>query len=411
MKISRAKSIPSTLLILCLIGLPQISETIYSPALPALTIGLKTTSHLVQWSLSIYFAGFALGVGAWGKISDHIGRKPVILAGLSIYILMSLLCSISTTITPLLIARFLQAFGISVGSVITQAIMRDCFSGTARNKIFSVAGMAIALAPAVGPLLGGCLTEWFSWVANFICLALMGSLLLIYTLLALPETARIDPLANKVSTPDTLLFLTKKMLLDKHIIASSLLVGGFNGILFGYYSQAPYIFIELFQLSASRYGILGIFMAIGVCLGSLISHQISSKTNTDQLIRFSCHANLVIMAIFSSLVSLNLINTASIRSILLIMALMMLFYINFGIGIPNILSKSLVHYQNNIGAASSIFGLLYYCWISLFVFGIGLFLPNSLLIMPLYFLMISLLMAIGYQLSTTNFSVREEISH
>ncbi|MCC8371445.1 MAG: multidrug effflux MFS transporter [Rickettsia endosymbiont of Pseudomimeciton antennatum] len=385
-----AKAVPSVSLIICLCGLPQISETIYAPALPDITASLNTNSHLVQWSLSIYFIGFAFGVAIWGKLSDHIGRKPVILIGLSLYVLMSLLCGISTNITHLLIARLFQAIGISVGSVITQAIMRDCFSGVDRDKIFSIVGMALALAPAIGPLLGGYLTQNFSWTANFICLTIMGLGLFLYALLDLPETVQ----NNHINNNYTLLLLAKKMLSDKHIFASSVLVGGFNGILFSYYSESPYIFIELFKLNPSHYGILGIFMATGVCFGSFISHRINHKVSTDKLIKISCYTNLAVMMFFSILVVSQIINAESVLSIILIMIFMMLFYVSFGIGIPNILSKALISYQDNIGAASSIFGLLYYCWVSIFIFGIGSFLPNSLYVMPLYFLAISFLMIV-----------------
>lgn len=155
--------LPSLWLVICMVGLPQISGTIYSPALVEVTAALKTTNHLVQWSLSIYFIGFAAGVALWGKLSDHIGRRPTILIGLGIYFFFSIFCGLATHISWLLSGRFFQAFGISVGSVITQAIMRDCYKGVERNKIFALVGIVIALAPAVGPVIGGYLTQRFSW--------------------------------------------------------------------------------------------------------------------------------------------------------------------------------------------------------------------------------------------------------
>ena len=260
------KSVPSLLLIICLVGLPQLSETIYSPALPAVTQGLQTSSHLVQWSLSIYFIGFAAGVALWGKLSDHLGRKPIMLLGLGLYVAFSLLCGAASSIGVLLFARFFQAFGISVGSVITQSIMRDCFTGARRNQIFSLAGMAIALAPALGPVMGGYLTEQFSWRTNFVCLSLLGTMLFGYSLLKLPETREVTHIQQ--STP--FITLLRRMLQDKHIIATTLLVGGFNGILFGYYSAAPYIFIDLYHMSEQNFGLLGIFMIFHLSIKKLV---------------------------------------------------------------------------------------------------------------------------------------------
>jgi hypothetical protein len=180
------------------------------------------------------------------------------------------------------------------------------------------------------------------------------------------------------------------------VLASSLLIGGFNGILFSYYSAAPYLFIDRYEMSSEYYGILGLFMAAGVCFGSLLSHRINHQISTLKLIKWACLANLLVMLVFFLLVSNHCINTVhSTTSVLLIMLCMMSFYICFGIAIPNVLSKALVKYQGNIGAAGSIFGLIYYLWVALFTFGIALFSPNSLFVMPAYFLVISLIMMIS----------------
>lgn len=384
-------TLPSLLLIICMVGLPQISETIYSPALPEVTAALKTTNHLVQWSLSIYFIGFAAGVAFWGKLSDHRGRRPAMLAGLGVYLLFSIFCALSTDIRWLLLARFFQAFGISVGSVITQAIMRDCYDGLERNKIFALAGMVIAFAPAIGPVIGGYLTEWFSWAANFTFLAILGSCLFIYAYTNLPETYQYRASATSIcSMKIRPLFL--RMLKDKHAMASAFLVGGFNGILFSYYSEAPYLFINLMGMTSEHYGMLGVFMATGVALGSFLSHKVSHWYSALKLTRMASLANLIVMTVFFTLVKINVINIYDLqRSVILIMLFMMLFYICFGLAIPSILSNALVGYQENIGAAGSMLGLIYYFWITLSTFGIGIFIPK-VSTMPGFFLSISGLM-------------------
>lgn len=385
-------AMPSLLLIICMVGLPQISETIYSPALPEVTAALKTTTHLVQWSLSIYFIGFALGVALWGKLSDHNGRRPAMLAGLLIYLSSSIFCGLSTHIGWLLVFRFFQAFGVSVGSIITQTIMRDCYDGAERNRIFAIVGMVIAFAPALGPMIGGYLTEWFSWTANFTFLALLGGILLFYAYISLPETYQYRK-SNSHAMGLVPLFMC--MIKDKHVMASTFIIGGFNGILFSYYSEAPYLFINLFGMSAEHYGILGIFMAMGVALGSFLSHRSAHWFSALKLIRIATLTNVIVMFLFLLLVLTNVISMLHLpESIILIMLCMMSFYICFGLAIPNVLSKALVNYQENIGAAGSILGLIYYVWVALAIFGIGAFIPDSLYVMPGFFLVVSGLMFI-----------------
>ncbi|MCP4475541.1 MAG: multidrug effflux MFS transporter [Gammaproteobacteria bacterium] len=172
----------------------------------------------------------------------------------------SLLCASSRTITMLLLLRFFQAFGISIGSVVTQTILRDCFSGHQRNKIFSIVSIFLGLAPAIGPIIGGITVQYGQWRANFIVLTLAGIATLIYALWRLPETRPVLCAENKVGY----FALLRRMLCDRHIIGSLLLVGIFNGILFSYYAHAPFIFINLFHLLPSHYGMLGIALALAI---------------------------------------------------------------------------------------------------------------------------------------------------
>ena len=155
------------LLLFSMAVLPLLSENIYAPALPALAVYFKAPVTLVEATLSIYFAGFALGVFIWGYIADRIGRRPSMIAGWMIYALATWICSISADISMFFVARFLQAFGASVGSVIGQTMARDVHHGKERSVVFTKIGVYLALAPALGPLAGGTLSTYFGWQSNF----------------------------------------------------------------------------------------------------------------------------------------------------------------------------------------------------------------------------------------------------
>src|SRR3990167_1858409 len=94
--IQNKRKAPPIWLLIPLIGFPQLSENIYTPALPSITDFLHTLNAYVQWTLSIYLVGFAFGIFLWGRLSDHIGRKPAMIAGLIVYTLASLLDRKST---------------------------------------------------------------------------------------------------------------------------------------------------------------------------------------------------------------------------------------------------------------------------------------------------------------------------
>ena len=121
------------ILIMMLAVFPPLSETIYTPSLPNLALSLKTSGQLVEWTVSFYFVGYALGIGAWGGVADLIGRKKAALFGIGIYLIGCLCCLSVTNISWLFFGRFILALGASVGSVITQTIIRDTFSGSERR--------------------------------------------------------------------------------------------------------------------------------------------------------------------------------------------------------------------------------------------------------------------------------------
>ena len=121
-------SVPSLLLMIILVAFPQISETIYTPSLPDISKALHVSNNEVQLTLSVYFAGFALGVFF---IDGYriIGRRPAMLFGIVVYGAGSFLCFITNSIEVLLVSRFIQAFGASAGSVVTQTILRESVEG------------------------------------------------------------------------------------------------------------------------------------------------------------------------------------------------------------------------------------------------------------------------------------------
>lgn len=105
--------------------------------------------------------GFAVGVLFWGQLSDRIGRRPCMLLGIICYTFASLACALSPSIWVLLAMRMVQAFGVSVGSVITQTMMRESYSAEQRHHAFAIIGIALSSVSALGPLIGGYINHWF----------------------------------------------------------------------------------------------------------------------------------------------------------------------------------------------------------------------------------------------------------
>jgi DHA1 family bicyclomycin/chloramphenicol resistance-like MFS transporter len=146
---------------------------------------------MIEYTLTIYLFGFAIGTLFWGKLSDNIGRKPCLLAGLFVFILGSIGCYLSDTVIILMSSRFIQAYGGSIGSVIGQDICRDAFHGPSLGKAYSSVSSALAFFQAIGPVIGGVIAENFGWHSIFLFLLATSLILSIFVVYNLPETHRV----------------------------------------------------------------------------------------------------------------------------------------------------------------------------------------------------------------------------
>ncbi len=388
----------SIFLLIGLVGLPQISETIYTPSLPNMANFFNTPFGLVEWTLMVYFLGFAGGVGTWGRVSDFLGRRKTMLLGLVVYVIFSLFCSLSSNINELFVCRFLQGFGISVGSVITMTIMRDIYTDKERAIIFSIISMAIAFSPAIGPFVGGILVQFFHWKMNFIVLAVLGSLLLASSFFYLPEThANLEQKKSYPFVKTAVQFFT-----DKNAITSTLIVGLFNGIIFSYYAEAPYLFIDLLSFKPTTYGALGILLAASGFLGSYASKQLNHIISSKRIIILGCIISffsatiLLLCAIFSFITPQH----KFLSFLALIIPIVGIFF-GFGLSIPNSLSIALMNFKEVLGTAGSIMGSTYYLIVALVMYIMGAIHNGSPAIMPNYFFVLTFLMLV---LSMTSFS-------
>lgn len=367
-----------------LVAFPQISETIYSPSLPDISHTLNTTNSAVQLTLSIYFIGFAIGVFCWGWLSDFIGRRPAMLGGLIFYGIGCFMCFYAETITFLLVSRFIQAFGAATGSIITQTILRESVSGSKRHAMFAQISAVIAFTPAVGPLIGGWVDQALGFRAVFFVLVAMSILLFIYTYLRLPETTDISTRKRIAIYP-----VVKRILSSPKVLVFGLLIGGINGVLFSYYAEAPFIFIEHFHISPGLYGFLGIFVALASIIGAMISKRLVVNYKPEKVIHLGCYvmiAGAFLQLIVSTLPFSNHVLFSSILGTIFILLL------GAGIALPNCLSLALVSFQDVIGTAGAIFSLGYYLLVSLITSGMSLLHNGSLLVMPLYFVILTMLM-------------------
>ncbi|OON41231.1 Bcr/CflA family multidrug efflux transporter [Izhakiella australiensis] len=159
-----------------------LATDMYLPAFGAIELGLQTTAGAVSASLTVFLIGFALGQGFWGSLSDRLGRRPVLISGLTIFALSCLAIIWVNSAWQLLVLRFLQAFGVCAATVSWQALVVDRYKGQQAKRIFATIMPLVALSPALAPLVGAWLLNHLEWQAIFIVLMLIAVGLLLVTL-------------------------------------------------------------------------------------------------------------------------------------------------------------------------------------------------------------------------------------
>ena len=235
-----------------LVAMGPVSTDLYLPSLPRIAGDLEASEGLAQLTIGLFVAGFGVMMLVCGPFADRFGRRPVLLGGMALYTLASIACALAPDIVSLLTARFVQALGACVGPVVGRAIVRDLYGPRDAGRILGYMSSAMALAPLVGPFIGGWLAVAFGWRANFWALALYGGLLMAALALRLGETLR-TPLAGAL-LPRQLLGNYLLIVRNRTFLGFLLCVSLSFGALFTWISNSAFVVIDHFGVAPERFG-------------------------------------------------------------------------------------------------------------------------------------------------------------
>ncbi|MBO6781901.1 MAG: multidrug effflux MFS transporter [Alphaproteobacteria bacterium] len=264
----------------------QLALTIYLPAVPEMAADFGTTLGQVQLVIPAYLVAFALMQLIAGPLSDSFGRKPVILAGLALFLLASVGCALTTDIWQLLGARFIQAAGACTTIVVGRAIIRDTSQGTSAAKAMSWLAMALGVGPAVAPFFGSLLLEPFGWRATFLATAMMSAVVLLFAHRILGET--LPATERRRARIDELLAVYVSLLRRRAFMGYSLTISFQSGTFQVFITAAPIVLIGMMDLSPQLFGLYVMIIPAGFILASFISGVAVARVPINAIIAAGC---------------------------------------------------------------------------------------------------------------------------
>lgn len=350
----RSKPHPESLavgaLLTALVALGQISTSIYIPSLPFLVDALETTTAEVNLTLSLFLYGFAVCQLVYGPLSDRFGRRPVLLAGVGLYVTASFACVFSTSIEALIAGRFIQGLTACSGPVLGRAIIRDIYGPTRSAKALAAIGLALAISPAVAPIIGGYLQLWFGWRANFVFLAAVGISILAAVAALLAETNRHrDP---RALDPGRLMDAGRTLVIDRRYWGYTLPVGLVFAGLMAFTAGSPFVFIDGLGMSPERFGMLSVFNVLGFVAGSLAAMRLTPRLGIDRLLLAGTGLGAVGGAVMAIIAAIGHVGVVAI------IAPMMVFAVGLGIVLPNGIAGALAPFPKIAGTGSAVLGFV-----------------------------------------------------
>lgn len=320
------------------------------PALPAIGDALAvSTDNQRQWVVTAYLLGFGVSQLAYGPLSDRFGRKPVLLAGLGIFVAFSLAAALASSFVMLLAARVMQGVGSAATRVLSVSIVRDCYAGRQMARVMSLTFIVFLTIPILAPSIGQAILLVLPWPWIFGVFAVFGGSVAIWASLKLPETLHPEdrrPVSVSSILAAVRITLTRRIAVG-YMLAQAVAIGG----LFGFITSAQQIFVDVFDeevLFPALFALIAVFMGLSSYLNSRIVERLGT--------RFVSHSALIAYIAFASLHAL--VAWAGHETIVSFIALQSCMMFCFGLVGSNFGAMAMEPLGHVAGTASSVQGFV-----------------------------------------------------
>jgi DHA1 family bicyclomycin/chloramphenicol resistance-like MFS transporter len=342
----RVLSKPHIATLILLAGLSALGMNLHLAALPSMSSHFEVDYRVMQLSVSLYLAGNAVVQIFVGPISDQMGRRPVLLASMALFLVATVGCIFATNVEVFFFFRVAQTV-VAATMVLSRAAVRDMYDTNDAASMIGYVTMGMAIVPMIGPAIGGFLDQWMGWTAVFWALFLMGALTLAITYFDFGETAH-----KSGKTLGAQFAEYPELLCSPRFWGYSLASGLASGSFFAYLGGAPFLGTEIYGLSSAEIGIYLSAPAVGYFVGNFLSGRFSGRVGINRMVLWGCIINGV-----GVLVSL-IIALAGADTFLTFFGFMCFVGLGNGMAIPNGTTGAISVRPHLAGTASGLSGAI-----------------------------------------------------
>jgi DHA1 family bicyclomycin/chloramphenicol resistance-like MFS transporter len=343
----RAERLPAAALLVALSAIAPLSIDMFLPSLPTMTEEFSASKATMQLAVTLFIVSFAASQLVYGPLSDRVGRRPALTAGLVLFVLGGFISLSAGSAEMLIAGRVVQGLGGGAGPALAQAMVLDVYGRERAARVLAYMAIALPLAPAVAPIIGGFLHEAWGWHSVFVTLAGLGAFLLAAYYLLLPET---HPPRAPGAERRRLLADYRTVLSSRTYVAYALVMGlMFSGQLV-FISSSAFVLIEELGLDERVYGFSFAFVALGIMAGATISSRLVARYPSQRVVLLGATTSAAASAVMAALAWTTGGHLATI--------LLPMFVTALGLGItrPSAMAGALVPFPQIAGLASGLLG-------------------------------------------------------
>jgi DHA1 family bicyclomycin/chloramphenicol resistance-like MFS transporter len=319
----------------------------FVPALPTVARELQATPAAAQLSIGLYILGLAFGQLIYGPLSDRYGRRPTLIAGLSLYTAAALLCLVAPNIHVLLGGRLLQALGGCAGLLLARAIVRDTSDAQQTMQRLATLGLITLVGPGVAPLLGSVVVDALGWRWVCACFVALGLAALGAVWWRLPETRP----APQGEAPRRSLAADARVLARSRLFLACALGGGCSTTAFyAFVAAAPFIFVERLHRPLHEVGLYLIAPVVGMSLGNLVAARLAGRVAQEKLMR---HGSALSLACALALLAAMVLTQPPAWGVAVVMGL---HAVGAGLCSPAVSTRALSVDPRLTGSAAGLYG-------------------------------------------------------